>query len=97
MQHDRETDGQQRSAPLRESGIGRPQVFRDSWHRDRSSFTGTTITREFGETIESLLRRAKKATSQTGVLAEARRHEHHEKPSVRRRRKSAAARRRIAA
>ena len=45
-----------------------------------------------GETIESALRRFKKATQKAGVLAEARKHEHYEKPSVRRKKKSAAAR-----
>jgi small subunit ribosomal protein S21 len=47
-----------------------------------------------GETIESALRRFKKATQKAGVLAEARKHEHYEKPSVRRKKKSAAARKR---
>jgi small subunit ribosomal protein S21 len=49
-----------------------------------------------GETIESALRRFKKATQKAGVLAEARKHEHYEKPSVRRKKKSAAARKRRA-
>ena len=39
-----------------------------------------------GESIESALRRFKKATQKAGVLAEARKHEHYEKPSVRRKR-----------
>jgi small subunit ribosomal protein S21 len=47
-----------------------------------------------GESIESALRRFKKATQKAGVLAEARKHEHYEKPSVRRKKKSAAARKR---
>lgn len=47
-----------------------------------------------GETIESALRRFKKATQKAGVLAEARKHEHYEKPSVRKKKKSAAARKR---
>jgi len=49
-----------------------------------------------GETIESALRRFKKATQKAGVLAEARKHEHYEKPSVRRKKKSAAPRKRRA-
>jgi small subunit ribosomal protein S21 len=49
-----------------------------------------------GETIESALRRFKKATQKAGVLAEARKHEHYEKPSVRKKKKSAAARKRRA-
>jgi small subunit ribosomal protein S21 len=47
-----------------------------------------------GESIESALRRFKKATQKAGILAEARKHEHYEKPSVRRKKKSAAARKR---
>ena len=46
------------------------------------------------ESIESALRRFKKMCQKSGVLAEARRHEHYEKPSVRRKKKSAAARKR---
>jgi small subunit ribosomal protein S21 len=49
-----------------------------------------------GESIESALRRFKKATQKAGVLAEARKHEHYEKPSVRKKKKSAAARKRRA-
>ena len=47
-----------------------------------------------GESIESALRRFKKATQKAGILAEAPKHEHYEKPSVRRKKKSAAARKR---
>ncbi|MHB8461230.1 MAG: 30S ribosomal protein S21 [Vulcanimicrobiaceae bacterium] len=47
-----------------------------------------------GETIESALRRFKKATQKAGILAEARKHEHYEKPSVKKKKKSAAARKR---
>lgn len=47
-----------------------------------------------GESIDSALRRFKKATQKAAILAEARKHEHYEKPSVRRKRKSAAARKR---
>ena len=46
------------------------------------------------QSIESALRRFKKATQKAGILAEARKHEHYEKPSVRRKKKSAAARKR---
>jgi small subunit ribosomal protein S21 len=46
------------------------------------------------ESIESALKRFKKMCQKSGVLAEARRHEHYEKPSVRRKKKSAAARKR---
>ena len=48
------------------------------------------------ESIDSALRRFKKMCQKSGVLAEARRHEHFEKPSVRRKKKSAAARKRRA-
>jgi small subunit ribosomal protein S21 len=48
------------------------------------------------ESIESALKRFKKMCQKSGVLAEARRHEHYEKPSVRRKKKSAAARKRRA-
>lgn len=46
------------------------------------------------ESIESALKRFKKMCQKSGILAEARRHEHYEKPSVRRKKKSAAARKR---
>ncbi len=45
------------------------------------------------ESIESALRRFKKETSKSGVLAEVRKREHYEKPSVKRKKKSEAARR----
>jgi len=46
------------------------------------------------ETLDSALRRFKRSCQKSGVLAEARRHEHYEKPSVRRKKKQDAARRR---
>jgi len=46
------------------------------------------------ESLDSALRRFKRALQQTGVLEEARRHERYEKPSDRRRRLAAAANRR---
>lgn len=45
------------------------------------------------ETLDSALRRFKRTCQKSGVLAEARKHEHYEKPSVRRKKKSEAARR----
>ena len=48
------------------------------------------------ESIESALRRFKKQTQETGVLKDAREHEHHEKPSERRRKAAAARLRKIA-
>ncbi len=46
------------------------------------------------ETLESALRRFKRATSRDGVIQEVRKREHYEKPSVRRKKKSEAARKR---
>jgi len=45
------------------------------------------------ESLESAMRRFKKQCAKTGVLKDARKHEHYEKPSVRRKKKSEAARR----
>jgi len=44
------------------------------------------------ESLDSALRRFKKATAKDGVLAEVRKRKHYEKPSVARKRKSEAAR-----
>ena len=46
------------------------------------------------ETIDSALRRFKRATQKAGVLSEVRKREHYEKPSVKRKKKSEAARKR---
>ncbi|MCF8010463.1 MAG: 30S ribosomal protein S21 [Clostridiales bacterium] len=46
------------------------------------------------ETLDSALRRFKRTCQKSGVLAEARKHEHYEKPSVKRKKKSEAARKR---
>jgi len=46
------------------------------------------------ETLDSALRRFKRATQKAGVLSEVRKHEHYEKPSVKRKKKSEAARKR---
>ena len=46
------------------------------------------------ESLDSALRRWKKACARSGVLAEVRKREHYEKPSVRRKKKSEAARKR---
>jgi small subunit ribosomal protein S21 len=55
----------------------------------------TAVRLSYGETIESGLRRFKKATQKDGILADARRHEHFVSPSVARRKKSHAARARL--
>ena len=47
------------------------------------------------ETLDSALKRFKKALQQTGILKEARAHEHYEKPSDKRRRAEAARRRKM--
>jgi len=44
------------------------------------------------ESLDSALRRFKKATAKDGVLAEAKKRRHYEKPSVARKKKSEAAR-----
>jgi small subunit ribosomal protein S21 len=49
-----------------------------------------------GEGFETALRRFKKLTMESGILKEARAHEHYEKPSDRRRREAAARLRKIA-
>ena len=47
-----------------------------------------------GESLERALRRFKRSTARSGVLAEARKREAYEKPSVKRKKKSEAARKR---
>ena len=44
------------------------------------------------ETLDSALRRFKRATARSGVLAEVRKREYYEKPSVKRKKKAEAAR-----
>lgn len=46
------------------------------------------------ESLDSALRRFKRTCQRSGVLSEARKHEHYEKPSVKRKKKSEAARKR---
>ncbi|MCI6157347.1 MAG: 30S ribosomal protein S21 [Peptoniphilaceae bacterium] len=45
------------------------------------------------ESIESALKRFKRATARAGTLAEYRKREHYEKPSIKKKKKSEAARR----
>lgn len=47
-----------------------------------------------GESIESALKRFKKATEKAGILSEIRKREHYEKPSVKKKKKSIAAKKR---
>ena len=49
------------------------------------------------EPLDSALKRFKKRIEETGILKEAKRHEHYEKPSDRRRRADAARKRKIRA
>ena len=46
------------------------------------------------ETLDSALRRFKRATQKAGILSEVSKREHYEKPSVHRKKKSEAARKR---
>ncbi|NLJ24370.1 MAG: 30S ribosomal protein S21 [Firmicutes bacterium] len=46
------------------------------------------------ESLDRALRRFKRQCRTSGIMAEARKHEHYEKPSVRRKKKSEAARKR---
>ena len=46
------------------------------------------------ETLDSALRRFKRATQKAGILSEVRKREHYEKPSVARKKRSEAARKR---
>lgn len=46
------------------------------------------------ETLDSALRRFKRATQKAGIISEVRKREHYEKPSVARKKKSEAARKR---
>jgi len=47
------------------------------------------------ESLDSALKRFKKALQETGILREARAHEHYEKPSDKKRREEAARRRKM--
>jgi len=47
------------------------------------------------ESLDGALKRFKKRIEETGILKEAKRHEHYEKPSDRRRRADAARRRKL--
>jgi len=46
------------------------------------------------ETLDSALRRFKRATQKAGIMGEVRKREHYDKPSVKRKKKSEAARKR---
>jgi small subunit ribosomal protein S21 len=54
----------------------------------------TTIYAKPGESIDSMLRRFKKAVDKSGVLADLKKHEYYDKPGVKRKKKQAAAKKR---
>ena len=54
----------------------------------------TEIHVKENETLDSALRRFKRQTARSGILAEVRKREHYEKPSVKRKKKAEAARKR---
>jgi small subunit ribosomal protein S21 len=54
----------------------------------------TTVRVKDGESIETALKRFKKATEKAGILSEIRKREHYEKPSVRKKKKAIAAKKR---
>jgi small subunit ribosomal protein S21 len=54
----------------------------------------TSIRVKDGESMESAIKRFKKATEKAGILSEIRKREHYEKPSVRKKKKMLAAKKR---
>lgn len=68
------------------------------WHqasnREGRETSVSEIRIKENESLESALRRFKRMTARSGILAEARKREHYEKPSVRRKKKAEAARKR---
>ena len=63
-------------------------------HKRREGENMAEIKVKEGESLDSALRRFKRATARSGVLTELRKREHYEKPSVKRKKKSEAARKR---
>jgi len=61
--------------------------------RSRGGIGLTQIQVRPNESLDSALKRFKKQIQQTGILKEAREHEHYEKPSDKKRKAAAAARR----
>lgn len=64
-------------------------------HRERNIQLLAQVMVKPGEGIDAALRRFKKQTLESGILKEARAHEHYEKPSDKRRREAAARLRKI--
>jgi len=65
-------------------------------HFGKDSISLAQVTVKPGESIDAALRKFKKMTMESGILKEARAHEHYEKPSDKRRREAAARLRKIA-
>jgi small subunit ribosomal protein S21 len=63
-------------------------------YRWRGGYKMAEIRVKEGESLDSALRRFKRATARSGILTELRKREHYEKPSVKRKKKSVAARKR---
>ena len=62
------------------------------WWREGKNMSEVRI--KDNETLDSALRRFKRATQKAGIMGEVRKREHYDKPSVRRKKKSEAARKR---
>lgn len=69
-------------------------VLKPTMHREEGLCLATVQVRE-NESLDSALKRFKKALQQTGILKEAREHEHYEKPSDKKRKAEAARRRKM--
>jgi small subunit ribosomal protein S21 len=74
-------------------GDGRQPIF-DRHRKEVSPDRMPGIRVKEGESIESALKRFKKATEKAGILSEIRKREHYEKPSVKRKKKALAAKKR---
>ena len=69
------------------------EIFSTNPKRTGVKGMATVIVKE-NETLDSALRRFKRACAKDGIQQEIRKREHYEKPSVRRKKKSEAARKR---
>lgn len=66
----------------------------DCFVERREGYLVSEVRLRENESLESALKRFKRQCAKSGVLAEARKHEHYEKPSVKRKKKAEAARKR---
>jgi len=69
-------------------------LFPESFAGGKETHRMPGIRVKEGESIESALKRFKKATEKAGILSEIRKREHYEKPSVKRKKKALAAKKR---